>query len=398
MKRNPVTAVSTANKNGVLLLAAILPVFFVPYEKLLIATGFAAVATGIFVIINSEYLRGASNLFVSALAFFLMAVVCKQHPALMAAGVGMWMWRKAALLLFAESGHVFAFPFVAVVRLVAGFCSAAVLILWTGTYDFTLAFFASAIMALVAALADAVLNPKNHAPLAELAATLFAVSILGFHTANLVYLQNLWLALGGALVAAVFFYKTGLLEKAALWLFVACSVVIGISLGWPGWLLYFVSLLMRGAGWRSSKQNGAVQIPQKFAAHSFPATMFAALSAGWDTPFVFYFAFAGSLSALAFHDFYQVMAGASPDEPSYSGSVDIRRSFSRGIIGITIISACAVSSKFIPMGGLYILLLAGISPLTAPAFGGMLAKPGRDAVWLVPFLGAAVAAVSAKLL
>jgi hypothetical protein len=217
--------------------------------------------------------------------------------------------------------------------------------------------------------------------------------ILGFNPLNMLYGQEPWLSLAVALVSSFFLYKIGLFGKRAAWLFTIYGAVVFFTLDKPGYAFFILYLLISEAGQRINRMPDNMRlmnIPGQFASLVFPATVVAAFSIGWDDPYGFYIAFAGSLSAAAFIQWNP--ARENPPE----GSRAALRNFFIGFIGAALTGLCAVLLQFIPVEAVHIVLLAGISPPLAAQLVNVLGKPERDGKWLPAIFGAATAAFLMK--
>lgn len=382
---------------GLLLLLAIAPAFLVRYLQygdLLMATGAAAAAIGILSVAATSLSEKASDLFWTAFVFFLIVIVCKSQPAFAAAAWGTWLVRETSLNLPLLGGNsigtapsarsVFA-------QAAASFVVASILIIWAsgGTLTLWLSLGFAAVLLAVAAFVSRRLRSEVAAPLPELAAVTLLAGIFGFNPIYMLYGKPLLLSAAVAGVCAFLLYKVSLIGKTAVPAFALYGTIVYFALDTSGFAFFIVFLIICETGDKINKRPDNLRLMNKpglFSARALPAILLAAVSVGWEDPFLFYLAFAGSLSAAAFMQWFPAIS------EKQSGGITGVKNFITGSVGASLMAICASLFNFIPSEAILIVLLAGVTPILTKQLTRPLAKPEKDAKYIPALLGAAAAA------
>ena len=379
------------------LLLAIAPAFFIkfiPYSDLLMASGAAAAAIGIISVAATPLSEKSADAFWTALLFFLIVIVGADQPAFAAAGWSAWIVRKAfiesapSVSGLTETASTRTPVFVQTASI---FFIAFILIFWTSAGSLTLwkSLTFAAILSLVAIFTSRHIRSEVSAPLPELAAITALASVSGFNPIYMLYGQPLLLSAGVATVCAFLLYKVSLIGKTVAPAFAIYGTIVYFAFDTSGFAFFITFLIICETGDRINKREDNVRLmnsPGQFPARALPAILLAVVSMGWEDPFLFYIAFAGSLSAAAFIQWFP-----ETTEKPESGLTGLKN-FVTGSVGASVMTICASFFYFIPSQALPIVLLAGISPVLTTHLKNALAQPDRDAKYLPALFGAAAAA------
>jgi len=381
---------------GLLLLLAIAPAFFVrffQYGDLLMATGAAAAAIGTVSIAVPSLSEKATDAFWAAFVFFLIVIAAKSQPAFAAAAWGTWIVRKASLNLLPLGGNSIGAPPGRSVfaQAASSFIAAAILIILASGGGLTLwrSLGYAALLAAVAAFASRHLRSEVTAPLPELAAVTALAGFFGFDPIYMLYSKPLLLSAAVATVCAFLLYKVSLIGKTAVPAFAIYGTVVYFALDSSGFVFFIIFLVVSEIGDWINKRPDNVRLmnrPGLFPARALPAILLAAVSAGWEDPFLFYLAFAGSLSAAAFIQWFPAITEKPP------GGMAGLKNFITASLGASLIAVCASLFDFIPFEAIHIVLLAGVTPVFTAQLAKSLADPEKGAKYIPALLGAAAAA------
>ena len=373
---------------GLFLLLALFAAFFIrfyPYGDLLMATGAAAAAIGTLSVFAPSLSEKSADAFWTASIFFLIVIIGQGQPAFIAAAWGTWILRKALTELPSSGGWaVFARP-------ASSFIIAFALLFWTsaGTLTLLSSLTFTAVLLAVAAFVRSRLRPEDTAPLPELAAVTVLAAMYGFNPVYMLYGQPLILSAGVATVCALLLYKVSLIGKAVAPTFAIYGSIVYFAFDTSGFTFFIVFLIICETGDRINKRDDSVRLmnrPGQFPARALPAILISAVSLGYEDPFLFYLAFAGSLSAATFMQWFPEVTGKQAE------GITGLKNFIRGSIGASLMAICASLFYFIPSEAVPIVLLAGVSPILTIHLAKTLAEPERDAKYLPAIFGAAASA------
>ena len=378
---------------GLFLLLTIAPAFFIkfiPYGDLLMASGAAAATIGILSVAAPWLSEKSADAFWTASLFFLIVIIGQGQPAFIAAAWGTWIVRKA--LTDPVISVVGASTGTAQVGLAAAsFFIAFILISWTsaGSLTFWWSLTFAAALSAVATFVSRYLRSEVTAPLPELAGVTALAAIFGFNPIYMLYGQPLLLSAGVATVCAFILYKVSLFGKTVAPAFAIYGTVVYFAFDASGFAFFITFLILCETGDRINKRPDNVRLmnrPGQFPARALPAILVAAVSVGWEDPFLFYLAFAGSLSAATFMQWFPEIT-----EKPAEGLTGLKN-FITGSIGASLMAISASLFYIIPSEAIPIVLLAGVSPILTTHLTRTLAQPDRDAKYLPALFGAAAAA------
>ena len=372
---------------GLFLLLAIAPAFFVRYFQygdLLMATGAAAATIGTLSVAAPSLSEKASEAFWAAFVLFLIVIIGKSQPAFAAAACGTWIARKASLSLPSLGRTVFA-------QAAAIFIAAAILIAWAAGGGLTLwqSLGYAALLAAVVVSVSRHLRSEVMAPLPELAAVTVLAAFFGFDPKYMLFGNPLLLSAAVASVCALLLYKVSLIGKTALPAFVIYGTVVYFALDTSGYVFFIIFLIVCETGDMINRKPDNVRLmnrPGLFPARALPAVLLAAVSAGWEDPFIFYLAVAGSLSAAAFVQWFPAISEKPPE-----GMAGLKN-FITASLGASVMAIGASLVNFIPFEEIHIVLLAGVTPVFTAQLAKTLADPEKGAKYIPALLGAAAAA------
>ena len=315
---------------------------------------------------------------------FLIVIVGKSQPAFAAAACGIWFVRKASLSPPLLGRSVFT-------QAAAGFIAASILITVASGGGLTLwrSLGFAAVLSAVAALAGRHLRSEVTAPLPELAAVTALAGFYGFDPTYMLYGKPLLLSAAVGSVCAFLLYKVSMIGKTAAPALAIYGSVVYFALDFSGFAFFIIFLVVSEIGDWINKNPYDVRLmnrPGLFSARALPAVLIAAVSAGWEDPFLFYLAFAGSLSAAAFIQWFP----ATTEKPP--GGTAGLKNFITASLGASLMAVCASLFDFIPFEAIHIVFLAGVTPVFTAQLAKSLARPERDAKYIPALLGAAAAA------
>lgn len=374
---------------GLYLLIAVAPALFIkfiPYGDILIATGAAAATIGTLSVIAPSLSEKSEDAFWTASLFFLIVIISESQPAFAAAGWGSWIVRNA----LKELPHPVS-GYTGTARAASIFFIAFILISWASGGNVTLwwSLMFAAVLTAVAIFVSRQLRSEVTAPLPELAAVTLLASLFGFNPVYMLYGQPLLLSAGVALVCAFILYKVSLIGKTVAPAFVIYGTVVYFAFDSSGFAFFITFLIICETGDRINKRDDNVRLmdgPGQFPARALPAILLAAVSVGWEDPFLFYLAFAGSLSAATFMQWFPKAAKKPP------AGITGLKDFITGSVGASLMAISASLFYLIPSEAIPVVLLAGVSPILATPLTKALAQPDRDAKYLPALFGAAASA------
>jgi len=326
--------------------------------------------------------------------YFLIVIIGKGQPAFAAAAWGTWLVRRASWNQppFGSSS-IGAAPFGRSVfaQAASSFIAASILIIWASGGSLTLlwSLVYAAVLTAVAAFAGRHLRSEVTAPLPELAAVTALAAFFGFDPIYMLYGKPLLLSAAVATVCAFILYKVSLIGKTAAPAFAIYGTVVYFALDSSGFAFFVIFLVICETGDMINKRPDNMRLmnrPGLFSARALPAILLAAVSVGWEDPFLFYLAFAGSLSAAAFMQWFPAISEKPP------GGLTGLKNFITAFVGASITAICALWFNFIPYEAIHIVLLAGVTPVFAPHLAMSLAKPEKEAIYIPALIGAAAAA------